>query len=74
MDKEPASANEIKEAIFKVFTPDEISQLGQPQLNTLWLLVAKRLNANKPLPTLAELEGIRELVTIHLWHSAFDRA
>ncbi len=74
MDKEPVSVNDIKDAILKVFTRDEISQMGQPQLNTLWHLIAKRLNANKPSPTLAELEGIRELVTIHLWHSAFDRA
>ena len=72
MSKEPASPNDISEAALKVFSREELAQMPKPQCLTLMGLIEKRLNKDKPEPTLAELQGIRELVTDHLWSPAFN--
>ena len=67
------SAQAINEAASRVFTREELTAMPRPQLLTLGSLVAKRLDQAGPPPTQDELEGIRELVTEHLWHGALSK-
>lgn len=73
MNKEPESLNAVSEAALKVFSREELIQMSSPQRRSFLHLVAKRLDEPGSPPTLAELEGIKELVTKHLWHPAFNQ-
>ena len=73
MNKEPASLSAISEAALKVFSREELTQLGQPPLRSLGSLIGHRLDRPGPPPTQDELVGIKELVTDHLWHPAFNQ-
>ena len=63
MNKEPASSNAISEAALKVCSREELIQMPKPQRSSLMHLIARRLDK----------EGIKELVTDHLWHPALNQ-
>ena len=73
MNKEPASSSAISAAALKVCSREELIQMPKPQRSSLMHLIARRLDEPGPPPTLAELEGIKELVTDHLWHPALNQ-
>ena len=62
----------IAQAVLKVYTREEIQNLSKVTLTNLLILVERRLKEN-PNPTVAELQGIRELVEDHLTHPAIER-
>lgn len=68
------STADIIAAALKVFTAGELSSMPDPQRRSLANLIAKRLEQSGPPPTVEELEGIRELAEVHLWHPAFTAA
>ena len=70
MKNEPASSTAISEAALKVFSRDELTAMPKPQRLSLMGIIGRRLDKKGPPPTLEELQGIRELVTEHLWHPA----
>ena len=75
MKKEPASVSAISEAALKVFTREELTQMPRPLRLSLMNLIGNRLDeSHKPPPTVAELEGIKELLLEHLWCPAFTAA
>ena len=68
---EPASADAISEAALKVFTREELTQMPRALGVSLMSLIGNRLDeSHKPPPTVAELEGIKELLLEHLSHPA----
>jgi hypothetical protein len=71
--KPPVSSQAIREAALKVFSLEELGQMARPQLSSLGHLIAKRLAQPGPPPTKDELEGIKELVTEHLWHGSLNK-
>lgn len=71
-NEKPVTAADIKAAALKVFTYDELAQMPKPLRSSICHLIGKRLAKDGPPPTVAELEGIKELVLGHLWHPAFD--
>ena len=73
MNKEPASSNAISEAALRVFSREQLTQMPEPQLRSFVALIGKRLLKEGPPPTQDELVGIKELVTDHLWHPAFNQ-
>ena len=73
MNKEPASSNAISEAALKVCSREELTQMDKVSLSNLGHLIARRLDKPGPPPTQDELVGIKELVTDHLWHPAFNQ-
>ena len=73
MNKEPASSNAISEAALKVCSREELIQMPKPQRSSLMHLIARRLDKPGLPPTQDELVGIKELVTEHLWHPAFNQ-
>ncbi len=62
----------IEQAVLKVYTREEIRNLSKITLKNLLILVERRLKEN-PNPTVAELQGIRELVEDYLTHPAIER-
>lgn len=72
MSKEKASPEDILAAAQQVFSMEDLQQMVKPQLSLLMDMIAKRLDKDKPAPTLAELQGIKELATEHLWNPAFS--
>jgi len=68
MQKEQVSSSDISKAALKVFSPEEIQQLPRPMKLSLIGMLHRRLEKPGPPPTQDELEGIKELVTVHLWH------
>jgi hypothetical protein len=66
---EKVSSKDISAAALKVFSAEELESMPKPSLSSLGTLLARRL-AQRPEPTLEELQGIKELVVEHLWHPA----
>ena len=73
MNNAPASSNAISEAALKVCSREELIQMERPQRSSLMHLIGHRLDKPGPAPTQAELQGIKELVTEHLWHPALNQ-
>ena len=73
MNKEPASSNAISEAVLRVCSREELNQMDKVSLSNLGHLIGHRLDRPGPPPTQDELQGIKELVTEHLWHPALSR-
>ena len=73
MNNEPTSSNAIFEAASQVCSKAEFAKVSEQQGNSFLHLVATRLDKPGPAPTKDELQGIKELVTEHLWHPAFNR-
>ena len=73
MKTEPTSSNAIFEAALTVCSKAEFAKMSEQQGSSFLHLVAKRLDKPGPAPTQAELEGIKELATEHLWHPALSR-
>lgn len=71
MSKEPEALNDISKAVLQVFSQEELAAMSKPQLTNLVLMVSDRLKKEEA-PTLAELQGIKEL-SEHLWSPAFDK-
>jgi hypothetical protein len=67
---EKVSSKDISAAALQVFSREELQQMPEQVGLNLMHLIAKRLKQPGPPPTQDELEGIKELVTEHLWHSA----
>lgn len=64
----------VGDAALEVFTREEINQLDRPALLSLARLLRVRLAKAGPPPTHDELEGIRELLTEHLFAIDFKYA
>ena len=60
----------ISEAAMKVFTREEFLNTPKPAALHFLGMVERRLKDDGPPPTLAELEGLKELATEYLWHPA----
>ena len=71
MSKEKASPEDILAAAQQVFSMEDLQQMVKPQLSLLMDMIAKRLDKDKPAPTVAELQGIKEL-SEHLWPPAIN--
>ena len=72
MQTEKTSPNDISEAALKVCSREELTQMSKPQRLSLLHLISRRLKKPGPPPTLAELQGLKELVTDHLFHPALN--
>ena len=72
VDSDNSIPNPISQAVLKVYTREELRNLSRVTLTNLLILVDRRLKEN-PNPTLAELQGIRELVEDYLTHPAIER-
>ena len=70
---EKVSSKDISAAALRVFSREELTQMPEPSRLSLGVLISKRLKKEGPPPTLEELQGIRELVTQHLWHPALSQ-
>lgn len=64
----------VGDAALEVFTREEINQLDRPAILSLARLLRDRLTKAGPPPTRDELEGIRELLTEHLFAIDFKYA
>jgi len=64
----------VGDAALEVFTREEINQLDRPAMLSLAHLLRNRLSQAGPPPTHDELEGIRELLTEHLFAIDFKYA
>jgi len=64
----------VGDAALEVFTREEINQLDRPAMLSLAKLLRDRLAKAGPPPTHDELEGIRELLTEHLFAIDFKYA
>lgn len=64
----------VGDAALAVFTREEIKQLDRPAMLSLAKLIRNRLAKAGPPPTHDELEGIRELLTEHLFAIDFRYA
>lgn len=73
MTTEQTSSNAISAAALRVFSLEELRQMPRPQRLGFLHLIAKRLKSGKPEPTLAELEGIAEIATMHVSGIANER-
>jgi hypothetical protein len=74
MDKAKITSEDISQAVQKVFSPTEICELPYQMRLSLVGMVRRRLEEPGNPPTLAELQGIKLLVTEHLWHPALTKA
>ena len=72
MQTEKTSPDDISEAALKVCSLEELMQMSKPQRLSLLHLISRRLKEPGPAPTLAELQGIKELITDHLYHPALN--
>ena len=72
VDSDNTIPNPITQAVLKVYTREELRNLSRVTLTNLLILVDRRLKEN-PNPTVAELQGIRELVEDYLTHPAIER-
>lgn len=64
----------VGDAALEVFTREEINQLDRPAILSLAKMLRDRLAKAGPPPTRDELEGIRELLTEHLFAIDFKNA
>ena len=74
MDKVHITSEDVSQAVHKVFSPTEICELPYQMRLSLVEMVRRRLEEPGNPPTLAELQGIKLLVTEHLWHPALTNA
>jgi len=72
VDSDNSIPNPITQAVLKVYTEQELRNLSKITRTNLAILVERRLKEN-PNPTIAELQGIRELVEDYLTHPAIER-
>ena len=64
---EKVSSKDISAAALQVFSRDKVQQMPKQVGLSLMHLIEKRLE-QPGAPTLDEMQGIKELVTKHLWH------
>ena len=67
-----ATSAEITEAVFKIFTPDQIRAASPMPMRNFIYMVRRRLQKAGPPPTVDELDGLRELAFEHLWAGTLD--
>ena len=72
VDSDKPIINPIRHAVLKVYTEQELWNLSKITRTNLAILVERRLKEN-PNPTIAELQGIRELVEDYLTHPSIER-
>jgi hypothetical protein len=72
MSNEEISPQDIYAQAQRVFSAEEWTHLPVQLQSALCGMFRRRLQDNKEPPTLAELQGIRELATEHLWHPALN--
>ena len=73
MSKEQASSNAISQAALKVCSREELEQMSRISRMNLGSLIANRLEKAGPPPTVAELQGLKELALDYLSHPALER-
>lgn len=67
-----ATSSNLTEAVFKIFTPDDIRVASPMPMRNFIYMVRRRLEKAQPPPTVDELDGLRELAFEHLWAGALD--
>ena len=72
IDSDASTLNPIAQAALKVYSMQELQNLSKTTRMNFLILVERKLKEN-PNPTVAELEGIRELVEDYLTHPAIER-
>jgi hypothetical protein len=63
----------IMEYALKVITVDELHALQEQPRSMFFSMLNRRLMQPGPAPTVAEVEGLREMATEVLWHPALGR-
>lgn len=67
------SPEDIFAEALKVFSREELTQMPKQQRLSLMGMISRRLKKDGPPPTLAELQGFRQLVEEDLWHPALGQ-
>ena len=71
-DSDASTQNPIAQAALKVYSRQELQNLSKITRKYFLILLERKLKEN-PNATVAELEGVRELVEDYLTHPAIER-
>ena len=67
---DPAYVALLREYALKVFTANELATMAHQPRSMFFSMLDRRLSESGPPPTVDEVDGFKELATVHLWCDA----
>jgi hypothetical protein len=68
---DPAFVALLRQYALQVFTSTELATMARQPRNMFFSMLDRRLRESGPPPTVDEVDGFKELATVHLWCDAF---